>query len=245
MWPDIHLLEATFPDLADNLALDEALLMEAEEAGGPAVLRLWEQGSFAVVLGASGRLADEVRVEACRDDGVAIGRRSSGGGTVVIGPGALNFAVILPIAAAPELKSVDTAQGFVLGRTADAIRDQGPPVEVLGSGDLTVRLRKFSGSAQRRLRGHVLIHATVLHGFPLDRIDRYIRLPARQPSYREGRAHADFVSNLGLTGAALAGAIRSAWLPPGGPPIFAKVPEGRVRELSATKFGDPRWIGRL
>ena len=74
-----------------------------------------------MVLGASGRLKDEVRVEACRADGVAIGRRSSGGGTVVIGPGALNFAVVLPIDASPELATVDRAQGYILGRTARAI----------------------------------------------------------------------------------------------------------------------------
>ena len=49
------------------------------------------------------RLKENVRIEAyAKADGVAIARRSSVGGTVVIGPGALNFAVILPIDAPSE-----------------------------------------------------------------------------------------------------------------------------------------------
>jgi len=245
MWPEIHFLEASPPGIAENLALDEALLLEAEERGGPAVLRLWELGQFAVVMGASGRMLEDVRVEACRSDGVAIARRSSGGGTVVIGPGALNLAVVLPVAAAPELKAVDTAQAFVLGRTAGAIRRLGPPVVVLGSGDLTVGLRKFSGSAQRRLRDHVLVHASLLYDFPLDRVDRWTRMPSRKPAYREDRPHADFLTNLGLPRSALVEAIRSAWLPGDRIAPEAVVPEERVRALSESKFGDLRWIERL
>src|SRR5207244_3435454 len=83
-------------------------------------------------------------------DGVAIARRASGGGTVVIGPGTLNVAVVLPAAAAPGLGAVDVAQAYVLGRIARALRGRGPAVELLGSGDLTLDRRKFAGSARPR-----------------------------------------------------------------------------------------------
>ena len=244
-WPLIHFLDATLPDVAANLALDEALLVEAEERGGPSVLRVWELDHLAVVLGASCRLRENVRVEACRAEGVPIARRSSGGGTVVIGPGALNFSVILPIDATTELKAVDTAQRFVLERTADAIRAAGPPVAMLGSGDLTLGQRKFSGSAQRRLRHHVLIHASLLYDFPLDRIDRYTLMPPRRPGYRADREHADFVTNLPLSRDRLLAALRSAWLPADRPEAFATIPEGGVRSLLETKFSRVEWIERL
>ncbi len=245
MWPPIRLLEATLPTLAENLALDEALLVDAEERGGSAVVRLWELDHLAVVMGASCRIAENVRVDACRLDGVAIGRRSSGGGTVVIGPGALNVSVVLPVEADPELKAVDTAQGFVLGRTARSIREQGPEVEVLGSGDLTLGRRKFSGSAQRRLRRHLLIHASLLFDFPLDRIDRYTLLPPRRPSYRGDRPHGDFVVNLPMARDRLVEAIARAWLPDPGRPEPAAIPRDLVGSLVATKFGECSWIERL
>src|SRR4051794_14343794 len=80
----VRYLDATLPTLAENLALDEALLIEAEENRGPSVLRTWEWGSPAVVMGASCRVLENLHLDACRTDGVEIARRSSGGGTVVI-----------------------------------------------------------------------------------------------------------------------------------------------------------------
>ena len=200
---------------------------------GPPVLRVWELDHLAVVLGASCRLREDVRVEACQADGVAIARRSSGGGTVVIGPGALNIAVVLPIDAAPELKAVDDAQRFVLERTARAIRLEGPAVELLGSGDLTVGRRKFSGSAQRRLRHHVLIHASLLYDFPIDRIDRYTRVPSRKPDYREGRPHAEFVMNLPLPRERLLAALHARPGSRRGPPCLT---DPRPRSPRETLF---------
>lgn len=238
-------LDFTFPGVEANLALDEALLSDAEEGGPSWVLRLWESLRFAVVLGASGRVAEDVHGEACRQDGVAVFRRASGGGTVVIGPGALNATVVLPLDAAPGLSAVDRAQNFVLERFAAALRQAGAPVAVLGSGDLTLDRRKFAGSAQRRLRCHFLVHVSILYDFPLDRIARYTALPRRQPAYREGRSHDHFVTNLGLPREVLAGALRSAWRAGAEGPMHVGVPFGRVAELVQSRYADPAWIHRF
>jgi lipoate---protein ligase len=245
-WPLIHFLDATLPEASANVALDDALLLEAEERGGPSVLRVWELDHLAVVLGASCRLKENVRVDACQGDGVEVARRSSGGGTVVIGPGALNFSVVLPIDAAPELKNVDTAQRYVLARTLEAIRAEGMPLaEMLGSGDLTLEGRKFSGSAQRRLRTHVLVHATLLYDFPIEAIDRYTLMPPRRPSYREDRPHAEFVTNLPLPRQRLLEALRSAWLPIDHSETPTEVPEATLQSLFEAKFSKVGWIERL
>lgn len=238
-------LDLSLGGITANLALDEALLNEVEDEGGPPVLRLWEAGEPAVVLGASSRMADDVNLEACRHDGVPIARRSSGGGTVVVGPGALNATVILPRDADPKLLTVEGAQAAVLGRIAGALRRHVPAVEVLGSGDLTLGGRKFAGSAQRRLKRHFLVHLSLLYAFPLDLISRYLAEPRRQPAYREGRPHAEFITNLGLPRDVLARSILEAWLPPSERPRPMRPPEGRVRELVSTRFGDPAWIARL
>ena len=114
--------DQTLSSVAENLALDEALLIEADQGRGAAVLRFWEPREYAVVLGASRRLRDDVLVDACRADGVPILRRSSGGGTVVVGPGTLNVTVVLPESMAPGLAAVETAQRYVLERIARSIR---------------------------------------------------------------------------------------------------------------------------
>ncbi len=117
--------DVTLPGVAENLALDEAMLIEADEGRGPPLVRFWKPADYAVVLGASRRLREEVHVDACRDDGVPIFRRSSGGGTVLIGPGTLNVTVILPETAGPGLSAVDAAQRHVLDRLARSIRQAG------------------------------------------------------------------------------------------------------------------------
>jgi lipoate-protein ligase A len=235
-------LDRTLPGTEANVALDEALLIEADEGRSGPVLRLWEAEEFAVVLGATCRLHDDVHVDRCRADGVAIVRRPSGGGTVVIGPGALNVAVVLPSDAAPGLGAVNTAQRFVLERIAESIRARGPQAAVLGSGDLTLGGRKFAGSAQRRLRHNFLVHASVLYDFPLERVSRYTALPRRQPEYRANRSHAAFLTNLGLPRAVLVDAVRTAW---GDPTEPAAVPELLVHELVTSRYSDPAWTTRL
>jgi lipoate-protein ligase A len=245
-WPRIHQLAVTYPKAAWNVGLDEALLVEAEEHDGPSVLRVWELDHLAVVLGASCRRLENVRVDACQTDGVEIARRSSGGGTVVIGPGALNFSVVLPIDASPELQGVDTAQRYVLGRTLDALRLEGVgPMEMRGSGDLTIDGRKFSGSAQRRLRRHVLIHASILYDFSIEAIDRYILMPPRRPAYREDRPHAEFVTNFPGRRQRILAALQAAWLPTEPSVPFAEIPEATLRRLVEAKFTNVGWIERL
>jgi lipoate-protein ligase A len=238
----LRFLDRTLPTIGLNLALDEALLIEADEGRSGPVLRLWEPAEFAVVLGSTSRLNNDVHVARCRSDGVAIARRSSGGGTVVVGPGCLNVAVVAPYDASPGLASIDAAQRFVLEPIVDSLRALGFAVELLGLGDLTIGLRKFAGSAQRRLRRYFLVHTSILYRFPLDRITRYTGMPQRRPAYREARPHDEFLTNLGLEREALTRAIRAAWSDPDGPAGF---PEGLVHDLAATKYDDPAWIERL
>jgi lipoate-protein ligase A len=190
-------------------------------------------------------LRDEVRFEACRADGVPILRRSSGGGTVVIGPGALNVAVVLPQTAAPGLATVAAAQSYVVGRIAESIRRAGRPVAVLGHGDLVLDDRKCGGSAQRRLKRWFLVHCSILYQFPIERIDRYLTMPARQPDYRQGRPHREFVTNLDLTRQELVDAIRGADFLGAGPFPPMDGPMSHVPGLIAGKYANPVWIERF
>ncbi len=243
--PGLRHLFLTADRIETNLAIDEALLVGAEERGLGPVLRIWEPTSLAVVLGASGRLAEDVDRSLCRAEGIAIARRSSGGGTVVVGPGTLNVTLVLPIDAAPGLNAVDTAHSYVLDRLARTIRRFGPAVEVRGLGDLTLNDRKFAGSAQRRLRRNFLVHTSILYDLPIATIARYTRLPRRQPDYRAGRSHDDFLAHLNLCRADLLSAVKSAW--PADPTVSEPLilPDDLIARLVLEKFGDSAWTERL
>jgi lipoate-protein ligase A len=242
---DMACHDVTLSTVMEDLALDEAMLIEADEGRGPPLVRFWEPHDYAVILGASCRLRNDVQVDACRADGVPILRRSSGGGTVVIGPGALNVSVILPASAAPGLSAVDAAQRHVLDRIAASIAASGRPVTVLGHGDLAIGDRKCGGSAQRRLKHWFMVHCSILYDFPIERIDRYLTIPVRQPAYREGRAHRDFLCNLELPRPALVEALRPADSPCAGPSPALDGPMSLLPSLLAEKYANRSWIERF
>ncbi len=209
------------------------------------MVRFWEPRDYAVVLGASRRLRDDVQIGACRADGVPILRRSSGGGTVVIGPGALNVAVVLPETAAPGLSAVVAAQSYVVGRIAESIRRAGPPVTVLGHGDLAIGDRKCGGSAQRRLKRWFLVHCSILYRFPIERIARYLAIPERQPAYRQGRAHHEFVTNLDLSRQALIEALCGVGFSYAETSPALDGPLSLLPSLVTEKYANPAWIERF
>lgn len=240
----MHLLDLTRPTPEENLALDEALLDEAEageaeEADGPReFLRLWEPAAPLVVVGRSSRIEAEVRQDVCRRQGVPVLRRSSGGAAIVTGPGCLMYAVVLSLEVRPALRAVDLTHRFVLDTLARSLAGLAPNVEIRGTSDLTASGRKFSGNSLRVRRNYVLYHGTLLYDFPLTLIAECLALPPRQPDYRAGRDHASFVANLPVSGVDLRRALTAAW------PIVGSLtdwPRERVSRLVAEKFSRPEW----
>jgi lipoate-protein ligase A len=146
----MQLLDLTLPTPAENLALDEALLLAAEDGTGGEVLRLWESPAYAVVVGSGGSIRHDVNEPACREDGVPVLRRASGGGTVVIGPGCLCFAGVMNYDRAPELRAIAPSATVCKMYRADALRPVVTDVTVEGISDLAAGGLKFSGNAQQR-----------------------------------------------------------------------------------------------
>jgi lipoate-protein ligase A len=235
----MHFLDRTLPAAVENLALDEALLLAAEAGQGGEVLRVWEWLQPAVVLGSGCRLGEDVDEQRCEADGVPILRRSSGGGTVLLGPGCLLYTLVLRMDRDPALSSISSSYRLILGRVGEALAVSG--VSPAGISDLALAGRKFSGNAQQRKRHHLLHHGTLLYAFDLARVADYLRVPLRQPPYRAARPHSDFLCNLPLTAAELTSRLRSAWQ--AGSTLDAW-PEGLVQNLVKEKYGSPGWIGR-
>jgi lipoate-protein ligase A len=234
----MRLLDLTLPTAAENLALDEALLVAAEAGTGRVVLRFWENPQVAVVLGAGGSVAHDVNGTACEAAAVPILRRASGGGTVLVGPGCLCFALVLSYDHAPGLHDIRAANRYVLDRVRAALP---VPATIEGTSDLALGGMKFSGNAQQRKRTHFLHHGTLLYDFDLTRLSRYLRAPERQPDYRRNRPHAEFVMNLPLSVAELKHRLMVAWAAEN---TDEPLPWETVRLLLAEKYSRPDWHQR-
>jgi lipoate-protein ligase A len=232
-------LDLTLETAALNLACDEALIDWCEGTGNLEVLRIWEPRQAFVVLGYANRAAVEADLEGCRARGIPVLRRCTGGGTVLQGPGCVNFTLVLRMDSDDALRTIPGTNRFILTRNGgvlSALLDQ--PVRVQGGVDLTVGAFKSSGNAQRRKRTHLLFHGTFLVGLDLELVDAVLRFPSKQPEYRAGRSHREFVRNLPLDGAALRRGLRAAWK---AEETLTKVPMDLVERLAREKYSRPEW----
>jgi lipoate-protein ligase A len=231
-------LDLTLDSAAANVALDEALVEEAEGAGEPReLLRLWEPEHPMVVIGRSSR-AEEVQLDFCRERRIPVLRRTSGGAAIVSGPGCLMYAVMLSYELRPELRGVDATHRFVLETVAGALAKCVPGVRRQGTSDLVVGNRKFSGNSVRCKRQHVLYHGTLLYDFPLDLIGDCLGVAPRQPVYRAGREHRAFVANLPLSADELRTVLAEAWRAQA---VTTEWPAERVERLLSEKYTQPEW----
>ena len=182
------------PPVEKELAVDDGML-EAASARALASFRTWTTDAPTVVVGKSVEIEQEVNVDFCRRHGVAIVRRQSGGRSVWVGPGTLQYAFALPYRLSRELDDIASSKRFCNRLLLAALRCEST-VREDASGDLVVDAHKVGGLALRRVRHAMLLHGTVLVGADLAFIDRALLHPAHEPIYRHGRAHREFLANL-------------------------------------------------
>lgn len=172
---------------------DDDLLDRAREAGAPR-FRLYGWEGAAVVIGRGGRQSVELDRAAIAADGVPLYRRAGGGCAVVLDPGNLVLALALPL---PGIGGITGAFRTVSAWLAGALAACGvPDVAQRGVSDLAVGDLKIGGSCIHRSRGMVHYGTTLLVAPDLDLVARYLPHPPREPEYRAGRIHREFMGSL-------------------------------------------------
>ena len=231
-------------DAAANVALDEALL-ESAEAGEHTdeTLRLWQPNSPLVVIGRSSKIREEVDLEFCRENQIPVFRRSSGGASIVTAPGCLMYAVLLDYRKRPQLRMLDHAHEFVMRRMQQSLTAVGIETEFQGTCDLTIDDRKISGNALRCKKQWMIYHGTMIcESMDVSLISKCLRSPQRQPEYRGGRSHEDFVARIPVSTSELADSIAQTWNATETPDAW---PSERTRQLVADKYTTQAWNYKL
>jgi lipoate-protein ligase A len=232
-------IDITFDSLEENLAFDEALIQAAEEGeSDQQVLRLWEARSAFIVLGRSSKIADEVHIERAEQAGLPILRRCSGGATILAAPGCFFYAVLLSLRDQPQLRMLDEAHRYVMSRVARAVTPFSPGVRLDGTCDLVLDGRKVSGNSLRVQRHWLLYHGTLLLNMDLNLISTYLRHPPREPEYRAGRPHAEFVANLMIPRGQLAASLRREWQ---ADRSYGDLPKSRIHRLITERYSQSSW----
>lgn len=234
--------DLTLPSPAANLACDEALLEQCEQ-GQDEFLRVWQSPTPFVVVGYANEIAREVHLDACRKRNIPVLRRCSGGGTVLQGPGSLNYALCLRFEEDGPLASITASNRFIMERHRQLFEQLlQRPVDVEGHTDLAIAGRKFSGNAQRRKRRSLLFHGSFLLGLDLSAMGELLPMPSKQPDYRGDRSHAEFVCNVPLLPSAIAEGLRAVW---NASETLATPPDDSIRRLISEKYSRDDWNFRF
>ena len=164
-----------------NMAVDEAILNARIAGQVPNTLRFYRWQPSAVSIGKNQNPEAEVYIDACKQLGVDLVRRISGGGTVYHDfEGEVTYSIT---AKTDALGTTDMT--VVYAKVYEAIKDA---LRLLGiktdfsTGDakncpnMTVVGKKISGSSQTITRGVVLQHGTLLRSVDLPKMFQLLKL---------------------------------------------------------------------
>jgi lipoate-protein ligase A len=161
---------------------------------------------------------------------------------VVQGPGCLNYSLVLPITCDGPFQSISIANQFIMRRNRAAIESaighSSPAVAIRGHTDLVIGERKFSGNSQRRHKTFLLFHGTFLLNFDLAWISDLLRMPSKQPAYRENRSHGEFLTNLNLPAEKVKAAMQESW---GANSSLTNLPREKIAALVREKYATREW----
>jgi lipoate---protein ligase len=232
-------LGLTLPTPEQNLACDEALLDLCEEKDGVEILRFWEPSEYFVVVGYANKVQTEVNFSFCRQNDIPVLRRCTGGGTVLQGPGCLNYTLVLRVDGLHPLQNISATNDFVMNRHRETLTGLlGAKVEHCGHTDLAIGGLKFCGNAQRRHKRSLLFHGCFLLQLDIDLVAKALPIPSRQPDYRANRSHAAFLRNLTLTAEDLKAALIRIW---GAKEELRLIPHERIELLVREKYERDEW----
>lgn len=153
---------------------------------------VWQPDKSYVVLGASNRPEEVLHTEQVVRDGITVMKRPSGGQTVMLTQGNLVIAAVYPHSLQPKNLFNEINASII-----EAIEAAGVVgLSLRGISDIAIGNKKILGSAMYRTRDKLLYHAVLNVGEPATTFEKYLRHPGKEPDYREGRKHSDFVTSL-------------------------------------------------
>ena len=160
--------------LAFYLAMEEFVASRFE---GEAFF-VW-QSEPTVIYGRNQVLENEVNLSYCREHGVEVVRRKSGGGCVYSDKGNIMVSYV------SERGVVSEVFERYLDALVDFLRSLGVPAEKSGRNDILVNGRKVSGNAFHQLPDRSIVHGTLLYSTDFDALEQAL-LPPVEKLQRHG-----------------------------------------------------------
>jgi len=157
-------------------------------------MMIWKPETRAVVIGNSNKASNTVDIPNAEKDGVSVYKRNSGGESVVLTENMLIISIVKNIEKFANSKEMFNQYNNLI---IEGLRKLGiENLGLKGISDIAIGEKKILGSAMYRNKDRSFYHAVLNVSENIDVIARYLRHPEREPGYRNGRSHKDFVTSI-------------------------------------------------
>jgi lipoate---protein ligase len=224
----IRVLETGYKPAALNMAIDEALIENTDEAP---VLRIYGWRPAAISVGYFQSIKEEVDLEKCSQLGVDVVRRLTGGGAVLH-----EFEVTYSFITKQYPQNIMESYRWICDAIVISINRLGFNASFVPLNDIVVDGKKISGNAQTRRKGVLLQHGTLLLGLDVDKMFSVLKVPSEKLRDRIIKDVKERVTSLsGTTFEDMASSLRTS---------FAEKFDAKlvVDSLSTEEISHAKWL---
>jgi lipoate-protein ligase A len=168
----IRTVETGFNSAALNMAIDEALI---ESVGQVPILRIYGWRPAAVSIGYFQSMNEEVDFTKCKEIGVDIVRRLTGGGAVLH-----EYELTYSFISRRYPQNVVESYKWICDAIVISINRLGFDASFVPLNDIVIAGKKVSGNAQTRRKGVLLQHGTILLDVNVDKMFSVLKVPSEK-----------------------------------------------------------------
>ncbi len=191
-----RLLDTGIRSAAENMALDETLLELRAQERIPPTLRFLQFANPSVLVGHHQSVEEEVRLDYCREKGIEINRRLTGGGALYWGRKELGWEIYISKKDSRIPSRIEDLYRKMGEAAAHGLSHLGVRAHFRPRNDIEIQGRKISGTGGTELSGAVLFQGTVLVDFDVDEMLRALRIPTEKLQDKEIESVKERVTSL-------------------------------------------------
>ena len=191
-----RLLDTGFRSGAENMALDHSILTSRAEGMSPNTLRFLQFSPPVALVGYHQSVSEEIRESYCKQAGIDINRRITGGGTIYFDEGQLGWEIICSYEELGIGLNLQRLTAEICKAATNGLRQLGVDAEFRPRNDIEVNGRKISGTGGAFDGDCFLFQGTLLIDFNLENLIKALRIPTEKLNREEFSSASERVTSL-------------------------------------------------
>jgi len=236
----LRIIETGYNSASWNMALDEVLMNIVDDRP---ILRLYGWRPSAVSIGYFQSLEEEIDLESCKEIGVDVVRRITGGGAV-LHDAELTYSFITKI----YPQSIIESYKWICDAIVIGINELGFDARFVPLNDIVIDGRKVSGNAQTRKNGVLLQHGTLLLDVDIEKMFSVLKVPSEKLKDKMVQSAKERMTCLKRSFEEVADAVKQGFAKKFGAELIAydisSDEKTATENLVKEKYSKPEWIRR-